>query len=209
MKTCKICGKPANTDRLLCKECLRLKRSGHLGKDIPIGKDFMFNNKRYVVTEDGKVFSTITFKYLTPIVMKNGYIMYSFGSASNGTRKQIYAHRLVAYCYGILKSLDDDMCIDHIDGNKSNNHVSNLRAVTYSENELYKKHRKGKLFAINNQTKKTLGPYNSVKEMYNDLQINGTLGSFYTQVSRGAGYGYTFVRANTEVTTEGKISVAP
>lgn len=204
MKTCKICGKPANTDRLLCKECLRLKRSGHLGKDVPIGKDFVFNNKRYVVTEDGKVFSTITFKYLTPIVMNNGYIMYSFGSASNGTRKQIYAHRLVAYCYGMLKSLDDEMCIDHIDSNKSNNCLSNLRAATYSENELYKKRRKGKLLAIDNQTKKTLGPYSSVKEMYEDLQINGTLGSFYTQVSRGAGYGYTFVRANTEVTTDGK-----
>lgn len=201
MKLCKICGKPADTDRLLCKECYRLSRSGHLGKDIPTGKDFIINGKRYIVTEDGRVFSTITFKYLTPIVMNNGYIMYSFGSASNGTRKQLYAHRLVAYCYGILKSLDDEMCVDHIDRNKSNNHISNLRAVTYSENELHKKHSKGKLFAINIETKKATGPYLSVKEMYEDLKINGTLGSFYTQVSRGAGYGYLFIRANTEVTT--------
>ena len=201
MKLCKICGKPADTDRLLCKECYRLSRSGHLGKTVPIGKDFIINDKRYIVTEDGRVFSTITFKYLTPIVMKNGYIMYSFGSASNDTRKQIYAHRLVAYCYGILKTLDDEMCIDHIDRDKSNNHVNNLRAVTYSENELHKKHSKGKLFAINIETKKATGPYYSVKEMYDALQIKGTLGSFYTQVSRGTGYGYIFIRANTEVTT--------
>ena len=43
MKLCKICGKPADTDRLLCKECYRLSRSGHLGKDIPTGKDFIIN----------------------------------------------------------------------------------------------------------------------------------------------------------------------
>ena len=200
MKKCKICGKPADTDRLLCKDCYRLQRNGHLGKSIPNGKDFIHHGKRFIVTEDGDVFSTITFKYLKPATMKNGYKMYTFGSSSAGTRLQVYAHRLVAYCYGLIESLDSPLCIDHIDRDKSNNKVGNLRAVTYSENELYKRAASGKLFAHKDGI--TYGPYISVKDMYEDLHIPGTLGSFYTQVSRKAGYGYTFTRENTEVTTE-------
>ena len=200
MKICKVCGKQADTDRLMCKECYRLQRSGHLGKELPKGKEFVHHNKTFIVTEDGRVFSTITYKYLTPIVMKNGYLMYSFGSTSANTRKQIYAHRLVAYCYGILDSLDDPRDVDHFDRVKTNNEPSNLRAVSRSENELHKRHSKGMLYACKNGVK--YGPYKSVKDMYEDLHIEGTLGSFYTQVSRKTGYGYTFTRENTEVTTD-------
>lgn len=198
MKTCKICGKPANTDRLLCKECYRLQRNGHLGKELPEGKDFIHCGKRFIVTEDGKVFSTITYKYLKPITMKNGYIMYSFGSTSAGTRVQIYAHRLVAFCYGLIDSLDSPLDVDHKDTNRANPALSNLRATTHSQNELYKRTSKGFLFATKDNI--TYGPYDSVKTMYEALNINGTLGSFYTQVSRGSGYGYIFTRENTEVT---------
>ena len=198
MRICKVCGKPANTDRLLCSECYRLQRSGHLGKAVPNGKDFFWHNKRYVVTEDGAVFSTITFKYLTPIEMPNGYLMYSFGSVSAGTRKQIYAQRLVAYCYGIIDSLDDPRDVDHYDRNKKNNAPHNLRALSHTDNELHKRHAKGVLYAYNATHK--YGPFLSVKDMYAALHVQGTLGSFYTQVSRGAGYGYKFTRENTEVT---------
>lgn len=199
MKICKVCGKPANTDRLLCKDCYKLHRNGNLDKELPIGKDFIHYEKRFIVTEDAKVFSTITFKYLKPTIMKNGYLMYTFGSASAGTRVQVYAHRLVAYCYGMLDDLFSPLCIDHIDRDKTNNLLSNLRVVSYSENELHKKQAQGMLYAHKDGC--VYGPYVSVKEMYTALKVKGTLGSFYTQVSRKAGYGYTFTREDTEVTT--------
>lgn len=198
MKMCKICGKEANTDRLLCRDCYRLQRNCHLGKEVPDGKDFVWHTKRYIVTKEGTVFSTITYKYLKPTKMPNGYLMYSFGSVSAGTRIQLYAHRLVAYCYSLVDNLDDERDIDHIDRDKANNSLSNLRVLTHSENELHKKHAKGLLYAYNNAGK--YGPFSSVKEMYNALSIAVTLGSFYTQVSRGSGYGYTFTRENTELT---------
>ena len=200
MKICKICGNVANTDRLLCKECYRLQRNGHAGKTTPIGREFVHNNKRYIITEDAKVFSTVTYKYLTPTVMRNGYIMHSFGSASNGTRRQIYAHRLVAYCYGLLPTLNSNLVVDHVDSNRSNNALHNLRVVPSSDNELFKRQKNGLLFAHTDCEK--FGPYKSVKQMYEALNIKGTLGSFYTQVSRGQGYGFIFTRENIEVTTD-------
>lgn len=183
----------ADTDRLLCKECLRLSR---LKSKLPIpkGKLFEYLGNKYIVTNDCKVFSIKSMRYISPIQMQNGYIMYSFGAASKGTRKQCYAHRLQAFVNNIISSIDEDILIDHIDGNKSNNELNNLRRATYSDNELYKRQNKGMLFAYKDNTK--YGPFSSVKDMYKYLQIDGTLGSFYTQVSRGIGFGYIFKREN-------------
>lgn len=49
---------------------------------------------------------------------------------SNGVSKSYYVHRLV------LKSFlyESDLYVDHIDGDKQNNNVSNLRYVTNSQN---------------------------------------------------------------------------
>jgi hypothetical protein len=51
---------------------------------------------------------------------------------SNGKVKQHYVHRLVATAF-LSNSLNKEQ-VNHIDGNKLNNHVSNLEWVSQSEN---------------------------------------------------------------------------
>ena len=56
----------------------------------------------------------------------NGYKQVNF------TPKKVLVHRLVAMAF--LPDYSDDLFVDHIDGNRSNNDVSNLRMVTRSGN---------------------------------------------------------------------------
>lgn len=60
--------------------------------------------------------------------------------------KMYYNHRIVAILSGNLKDYYDSLEIDHIDGNRGNNSVDNLRVVTRQTNNtnLYC-HRDGKL----------------------------------------------------------------
>lgn len=46
----------------------------------------------------------------------------------NGTKKSVHVHRLVAEAF--LSNPLGYRCIDHIDGDKTNNHISNLRWCT-------------------------------------------------------------------------------
>lgn len=50
----------------------------------------------------------------------------------NGMRKTFRIHRLVAAAF--IPNPDNKPCIDHIDGDRANNHADNLRWVTYLEN---------------------------------------------------------------------------
>lgn len=66
---------------------------------------------------------------------------YSVLSLGNG--RTIQAHRAVYLIETGSLPADPTMVIDHIDGNKGNNRISNLRAVTRSQNQFnHPRHRK-------------------------------------------------------------------
>lgn len=53
--------------------------------------------------------------------------------SQNNIQKRFQSHRLVAKYF--IPNPENKPCVNHIDGNPSNNHVSNLEWCTYSENE--------------------------------------------------------------------------
>lgn len=85
----------------------------------------------YNVYEDGKVYSNKTKKFLTPDVTKHGYLQISL--YINKKPFRIKVHRLVCHLFNGME-LKKENTVDHIDGNKLNNHYSNLECVSIYEN---------------------------------------------------------------------------
>ena len=83
---------------------------------------------RYFISSYGNVKSNIygTIRSLKLNLDKSGYYFICI------KRKQWYIHRLVGLAF--IPTNDTKLHIDHIDGDKSNNHVSNLEFATYSCN---------------------------------------------------------------------------
>jgi hypothetical protein len=64
-------------------------------------------------------------------VGRNGYVRVDLNIGKNG-RKQVFLHRLIAET--LIPNPDNLECVDHIDGNKLNNHPSNLQWITRGDN---------------------------------------------------------------------------
>jgi hypothetical protein len=92
--------------------------------------------KYYTITEDGRVWTKIKGRWLKPRLNMYGYVFYSIAKGTGMINTLgAFAHTLVALKY-IGKPPTEKHEIDHIDGNKANNHYTNLRWVTHSENIL-------------------------------------------------------------------------
>lgn len=87
----------------------------------------------YLIETDGRVFSTVTNKWLKASVGNNGYSGIELRN-TNG-RKRISVHRLVALTF--LPNPHDYPQINHKDENKLNNHVSNLEWCSAKYNMNY------------------------------------------------------------------------
>jgi len=85
----------------------------------------------YLVYDDGRVFSKKTRKFMKCNDNGKGYLQVSFNLDKIYTRK---IHRLVASHY--IPNPNNYPQVDHIDRNKRNNNVSNLRWVDASMNAL-------------------------------------------------------------------------
>ena len=87
---------------------------------------------KYDVKEDGKVFAIHLNKILSPY--DNGIGYRALKLLIDGKRKSFYVHRLVAQKY--LGDITGKV-VNHIDGDKTNNHVSNLEICTQKENQIH------------------------------------------------------------------------
>jgi len=88
----------------------------------------------YLISEEGNVYSLLSDKILKPYNDKDGYLKIKLIGNINKS-KTIFIHRLVAYQF--VNNPNDFPVVDHIDGNKTNNHYTNLEWVSIKENTLH------------------------------------------------------------------------
>lgn len=96
----------------------------------------------YEVSTEGRVRNINTGKYIKPCIINTGYrdIRLFSGDSSyyktgdySGRYKHVLLHRLVMTTFNPIDNADE-MTVDHINTDKSNNSVSNLEWVTQAEN---------------------------------------------------------------------------
>lgn len=86
--------------------------------------------EQYQITDDGRVWSKRNNKWLKTSIGSHGYLMVTF--SSNGKGKKYLLHRLIAEAF--LPNEENKPCIDHINGDRTDNRIENLRWCTYKEN---------------------------------------------------------------------------
>lgn len=96
---------------------------------------YIYNGQstNYAITTEGLLLNTKTNKYLKGQTQKNGYKTYII-TLSDGSRKRLYAHRMVMMTFKPVEGMED-LEVNHIDGNKQNNDISNLEWVTSQQNK--------------------------------------------------------------------------
>ena len=99
---------------------------------------------RYSISEDGEVYSHSRVdklgrlykgKYLKHCLTKDGYHQVRLCDPETGTSKIKYVHRLIAETY--ISEYSEKLTVDHIDRDKDNNHVDNIRMCTREQNRHY------------------------------------------------------------------------
>lgn len=102
-------------------------------------KKIILENKKftqdYWVTEDGKVFNKTSGKWLVGD-FSSSYHRYTLKTDCGSLK--VLAHRLVLKTFNPIENMDN-LEVNHIDGNKLNNLVSNLEWVTRKENMIHAK----------------------------------------------------------------------
>jgi hypothetical protein len=91
---------------------------------------FIKNYENYMVSDEGRVFSIKRNKFLKLRINSRGY--YYVSLSSNKIVKNFTVHRLVGLHF--LKNPENKGCIDHINNNKLDNTINNLRWATINEN---------------------------------------------------------------------------
>ena len=84
----------------------------------------------YLIYDDARVYSKKSNIFMKPATFRHGYKL--IGLSKNGKQKFCLIHRLVALHY--IPNPENKLEVDHISRDPSNNHVSNLRWSTHSEN---------------------------------------------------------------------------
>ena len=90
----------------------------------------------YQISNFGRLKNIKTNRFLNPRPLDNNINM-----SQNGKRKSMCLHHLVANAF--IENVDNKCCVEHIDENKNNNNVSNLRFISFTEINIFaEKHKR-------------------------------------------------------------------
>ncbi len=177
----------------------KIQSSGSSNQELVGEYEIVEGYPKYYVTSDGKVYSRESRTYIKPTsnqgyldvqLYKGSYVGGSRGGnmslkektvRDSSSRPHLRIHRLVAHAFNPTKDPKKTE-VNHIDGNKMNNHISNLEWCTPAENAQHAR-RTGlvtdvfkfkSVTSINPITKKDVKTYRSIKEAVADTGANGT-----------------------------------
>lgn len=133
-------------------------------------------------------------KIILPKLSNTGY--YRVHLNKNGIQKKLLIHRIIAIAF--IQNPLNKPCVNHIDGNPTNNNILNLEWCTYSENEIHsyvvlgkKSPRLNVPRSINKNSRKVIqytktglfiSEYNSIIDASETLNIDNSL---ISKVCRG------------------------
>lgn len=152
----------------------------------------------YSVNSDGELKNDRN-NYLVKGSLRNGYLRWEGRSL----------HRVIWEAFN--GEIPDDMVIDHIDGNRSNNNLSNLRLVSQSVNmdNAQKNGHKGQVKISQYDDKGNfIATYNSIREAAQ--AVNGSESAIRQSAERyGLSAGYFWIRSDQDITIEKLIKISP
>jgi hypothetical protein len=106
-------------------------------KEVKMEKLIEYKGIKYIVSTDGKVFSTSNkgrgkyHKEIKQRLNNDGYLCVTVGDSKNRTRERV--HRLVALAF--IENPNNLPEVDHIDNDKTNNNITNLQWISSFDNK--------------------------------------------------------------------------
>lgn len=111
-----------------CKHCMR---KDTVKPNPPDNLNWrQYYNTNYLVSDCGQVWSNNHHKILKPGTNKPGYLYVCLRIDGKSSPRSI--HRMVAETF--IGKIDKGRVVDHIDRDKKNNKIGNLRIISHSEN---------------------------------------------------------------------------
>ena len=136
-------------------------------KEVVIMRSYVYDGQitHYQISENGDLYNEKTNNYPKGWINSQGYRCYYLNI--DGKSKTFFAHRLVAETF-IPNNDPKKDCVNHIDGNKLNNHITNLEWVSKVENNRHAREvlhvsRKKKVYCYN-KNKQLVCTYESLNE---------------------------------------------
>nr|DAG76202.1 MAG TPA: homing endonuclease [Caudoviricetes sp.] len=97
-------------------------------KELPVNLNGF--EKKYKITNDGRIYSECLGDFIKPFYSKGGYVRVKLNYGDRS--KKFMMHRLVAMAF--IPNPDNKPVVDHINRNRADNRVENLQWVTTKEN---------------------------------------------------------------------------